>query len=448
MSDASTFTRIMDLCRQGREGFRAGRPEQALAALEAVSEIALHAMAAPVSVPGPDALPVAPGVRVGRTAATSGLTTEQARLQLMRLKVANKALAVAYESTITAFQTFREGLDVVQQVRTVQELPALCEHIAHLFSLAAVELVMAQQVLPADVCPPPTLQEADAACPVQLDADTLAEAWTALQEVGTPRCYIGPATALEHPAAFFPVATRASADGILRGSCFVFPFHRGNSRMPLGFLSLLDADPGRYTTDMATDYLEHFCAVFEAIIFSMLEKESVSGRQYLDPLTGIRNRTYLEHYGRQLLEQAGILDIPVCLLFLDLDHFKPVNDAWGHETGDLVLREVARTLDRVSRRGDVVCRIGGDEFIILLPDASTEEASSYAKRLHAALAAITPESLGLECEGRAPFVVRASIGMACHSQGMDLEALLNAADGAMYAVKQDGREPRGTPTPS
>lgn len=438
MPDTSTFTRIMELCRQGREGFRAGRPELALSALDAVAETALHALAT-----GPAGLGVSPPVpRVRPGAGSGGTSVEQARLQFMRLKAANKALAAAYESTLTAFHKFRDCLDVVQQVRTVQELPALCRHIEQLFGLAAVELVMSCQLLPTETCPPLPLQETDAAFPVQMEAETLAAAWAALQEVGNPRRYIGPATALEHPEMFFPTAARHSPDGILRGSCFVFPFHRGNtdaSGGPAGFLSLLDSDPGRYTPDKATDYLEHFCAVFEAIIFSILEKEFVSGRQYLDPLTGIRNRAYLEQYGRQLLEQACILDIPVCLLFLDLDHFKPVNDVWGHETGDLVLREVARTLDRVSRRGDVVCRIGGDEFIILLPDASLEEASMYATRLHTALAGITPQALGLAAEGRPPFVVRASIGMACHAPGMDLEALLHAADSAMYAAKQNGR---------
>ncbi|GAB7081396.1 GGDEF domain-containing protein [Megalodesulfovibrio paquesii] len=453
MPDVSTYTRIIELCRQGREGFRGGRPEQAVNALDAISELALHAMAASGMLP-----PVLGRLRPNAQGA-GGQSVEQARLQLLRLKTANKALAAAYESTITAFHKFRDCLDVVQQLRSVHELPALCHRIEHLFELTAVELVMATEALPEETCPAPTLQDdtPPIPCPASLEAALLASAWAALEEAvpagsghggygdrGELRRYIGPASALEYPAAFFPMATAQSPDGVLRGSCFIFPFRRGNTPGPIGFLSLLDADPARYTPDKATDYLEHFCAVFEAIIFTLLEKESVSGRQYLDPLTGIRNRAYLEHYGRQLLEQAGILDIPICLLFLDLDNFKPVNDIWGHETGDLVLKEVARLLDRVSRRGDVVCRLGGDEFIVLLPDASAEEAAIYANRVHAALATITPQSLGLTARDKPPFQVQASIGTACHSGGMDLEALLHTADMDMYAIK---RSRKHTATP-
>lgn len=427
-ADEATFTRMLELCHQGRDGFKEGRPEAALDALQAVADLALSALSW-LHPPAPDDRPAE--------------SRERLRLKLLQAKAANRILAGAYESSLATFHKFRSCLSVVQQAQSYKDFPGLCRHVQEMFGLGAVELVLARELAPDEACCPPALAEGDATptgcVTVCAETEELSQAWRQLAEAAGASLvrgghYIGPASALEHPGQFFPaaVAQRGEGDPLFRGSCFLHCLRRGDGPEALGFLSLLDADPERYSPDKATDFLEHFCTIFAATAFSLLDREQVSGRQYLDPLTGIRNRAYLERFGQQLLEQAGILDIPLCLLFVDLDRFKPINDTWGHETGDLVLREVARTLDRVSRRGDVVCRLGGDEFIIMLPDAGEKEAGVFAARLAGELADITPAGLGVAGD----FQVSASIGLACRREGMDLEGLLKAADAAMYAVKR------------
>lgn len=450
MSDESTLTYILELCRRGQQGVLDGHPRAAIDALEAVADMAIAALARqPAGTPGSLG-------RLGHQGPMGGAlgtqpTVEQTRLQLVHLRSTNQALAAAYQSSLQTFKKLRDCLDVVQRISTLADLPGLCSYLEDTFKLTAVELVMSEEAMPGDACQAPSLMEEESDSPAHacLPGERLEAAWASVLEaresssgVAAPTQFLGPATALEDPEVFFPLATsRLGGDGVLRGSCFLYPLQSSQSGGVVGFLSFLDADPSRYSPDKATDYLEHFCEVFSATVFSLLEKVQVTGKQYVDPLTGIRNRAYLEQFGGQLVEQAGILQVPVCALFVDLDTFKPINDTWGHDVGDMVLQAVARTLDAVSRRGDVACRLGGDEFIVLLPDASPEEARSFSRRLSTALQGITSSALGLTAPDKPPFTVGASIGIACHAQGMDLEELLRAADAAMYREKRARRQP-------
>jgi diguanylate cyclase (GGDEF)-like protein/PAS domain S-box-containing protein len=156
-----------------------------------------------------------------------------------------------------------------------------------------------------------------------------------------------------------------------------------------------------------------------------------------DPLTGLPNRHCLHHELQQALAQATQAGGGLTLLYLDLDGFKEVNDRGGHEAGDRILREVAHRLQRGLRQGDLVARMGGDEFVVLLPGCSEEvDAREVAEALRAHLRApcMLPDG---------PVHLDASVGIACFpADGQTPETLLAHADRAMYASRRDARHRR------
>jgi diguanylate cyclase (GGDEF)-like protein len=161
-----------------------------------------------------------------------------------------------------------------------------------------------------------------------------------------------------------------------------------------------------------------------------------------DSLTGLHNRrAAMEHLGREW-EAATRSARPLGCLVLDIDHFKRVNDAHGHEAGDAVLQEVATLLRSVARRSDIVCRMGGEEFCVLCPNTGLEEAQRYAERLRERVQAATFEA------GGAGLSVTISVGVAVRDARMHYPAdLLRAADAAVYAAKRAGRNRVGLTMP-
>ncbi|HEY3474664.1 MAG TPA: histidine kinase N-terminal 7TM domain-containing protein [Anaerolineales bacterium] len=154
-----------------------------------------------------------------------------------------------------------------------------------------------------------------------------------------------------------------------------------------------------------------------------------------DSLTNLFNRRYLEETLDRELSRAGREKYPVCIIMIDLDHFKKVNDTYGHEAGDLVLKAIADTLSEQSRRGDFACRYGGEEFVIAMPNITMDTAYERAENLRQALIML-----------RIPFEyyelsVTISVGIACYPEnGGTREEILRAADQAMYAAKDAGRD--------
>lgn len=153
---------------------------------------------------------------------------------------------------------------------------------------------------------------------------------------------------------------------------------------------------------------------------------------YRDPLTDLNNRRYVED--QLLMALAEGADSPAALLFIDLDKFKPINDAYGHEVGDAVLRVVARRLENTLRAEDVVARLGGDEFLALLPRiAAPGDAAIVAQKLIDAL----QEPCRIEDND---LYLTASIGIAIAPlHGRNPQELLRCADLAMYRAKGEGR---------
>jgi len=164
--------------------------------------------------------------------------------------------------------------------------------------------------------------------------------------------------------------------------------------------------------------------------------EQLSRLAFHDALTGLPNRLLLEEHLTAAIARSRETGQPLALLFIDLDHFKPINDTHGHAVGDQVLCEVARRLQATLRGADLVARIGGDEFVVLLSTLSQAEDCAVVadKLIH---------SLSQPMEfGELVLHVGASLGVARYPDGgTDAATLLRGADAAMYAVKQAGRLP-------
>jgi diguanylate cyclase (GGDEF)-like protein len=153
-----------------------------------------------------------------------------------------------------------------------------------------------------------------------------------------------------------------------------------------------------------------------------------------DPLTNLFNRRYLDETLDRELARAARERYPVCVIMMDLDHFKRVNDTYGHEAGDQVLKALAGTLSAGNRRGDFACRFGGEEFVVVMPNIAVDVAYQRAEHLRRAL-----NSLQIPY-GTFQLSTTISIGIACYpTDGQERESILRAADRAMYAAKRAGR---------
>ncbi|WP_097460408.1 GGDEF domain-containing protein [Mangrovitalea sediminis] len=152
-----------------------------------------------------------------------------------------------------------------------------------------------------------------------------------------------------------------------------------------------------------------------------------------DPLTGVLNRRGLSNALTTLLPILKARNSALNVIVVDIDHFKRINDTHGHQVGDLVLAEVARQLEHFSRASDLVARIGGEEFVILLPGLSAETTLMIAERIRQKIAT-TPVVLP-----ERNIKVTASFGIASASGRINFETLLNDADQLMYQAKHQGR---------
>jgi diguanylate cyclase (GGDEF)-like protein len=149
-----------------------------------------------------------------------------------------------------------------------------------------------------------------------------------------------------------------------------------------------------------------------------------------DSLTGLANRRLFDESLQREVARAQRLDTPLSLLVLDVDHFKQVNDTYGHQTGDTVLREVADALVSNTKNYDVAARYGGDEFVVLLPGCSREDAVRVAERVRHGVA---------NAVGEAPVTISAGVATV-PDNASDAERLMAAADAALYDAKRTGRD--------
>lgn len=153
-----------------------------------------------------------------------------------------------------------------------------------------------------------------------------------------------------------------------------------------------------------------------------------------DALTGCYNRRLIEQRLPAEMERSHRYRRPLAVVFVDIDHFKPINDRWGHAAGDEVLREIGRRLlGAVRSQVDWIARYGGEEFLIVLPERSAEDARQLAERLRALVEA-TPIALDA-----ARLDITASLGVAEYAADDTLHTLLNRADAMLYKAKESGR---------
>ena len=155
----------------------------------------------------------------------------------------------------------------------------------------------------------------------------------------------------------------------------------------------------------------------------------------VDPLTGLFNRRYMDETLSRELWRAARKATPLSCVMLDIDHFKKINDTFGHDAGDAVLYSLAQRLKDNVREGDLVCRFGGEELVLIMPECAKQDAFERAEKIRAALNA-SDVIHGDKRVGR----ISASFGVASFPQdGKDAQALLEAADKAMYNAKNNGR---------
>lgn len=161
----------------------------------------------------------------------------------------------------------------------------------------------------------------------------------------------------------------------------------------------------------------------------------------IDDLTGINNHRSLLQLAEREFDVAMHYRPPLSMMFFDIDHFKQINDTFGHAMGDLVLQKIIDVVCSDLRRADVIGRYGGDEFVILMPHTSAQEALPFAERIHASIAALRLDT------DKCPLTLTISIGIAQTIHTTEpgagstdtVESLLLRADQAMYTTKQTGR---------
>ncbi len=222
-------------------------------------------------------------------------------------------------------------------------------------------------------------------------------------------------------------------------SVAAFPLVRRNRL--IGSFNIGSLSSERYTKHSATDFLQRMAEIFAVCFENAINNEKIKLLGLLDPLTGVHNRRYFDQRLAEELSQALRQHKPLSFLFMDIDHFKIVNDRYGHQMGDRVLQRIAGMVKSQMRLGDVLSRVGGEEFAILLTDTAEKEAMDIALRIRE-----STEALKLEIDKDRQLGVTLSVGcstLEAQQNPRDHEALANqlvaAADAALYSAKKEGR---------
>ncbi|MBV9774823.1 MAG: sensor domain-containing diguanylate cyclase, partial [Gemmatimonadetes bacterium] len=201
----------------------------------------------------------------------------------------------------------------------------------------------------------------------------------------------------------------------------------------LGVVAAWDPRPG-WIGETELEFLRLLCAMAPLPLRSAERYEALDRRASLDSLTGLPNRRVFEERLTSTASHFERYQRPFSLVILDVDHFKKFNDTWGHEVGDRVLQHVSALLRTAVREVDVPARLGGEEFVVLLPETPLMPAVEVAERIRRMI-----EGRPLVWNGR-PLPVTVSLGVAtCPDSLADPTELLAAADAALYRSKAAGR---------
>ena len=215
--------------------------------------------------------------------------------------------------------------------------------------------------------------------------------------------------------------------------------HRGHL---FGSINLGSNDADRFTRHHASDFLQHLGLIASYCIENVLNRARLLRSGFTDVLTGWNNRRYLQVRLKEELARARREQDNLVCLMLDVDHFKSINDTFGHAAGDTVLRDLAGRVDAEIRASDVAARYGGEEFVVLLPATEARAAEVLAERIRNAVG-----SEPFELPGGGSIAVTVSIGIAAitpDTRSDDLktlgDSLLARADVALYRAKSAGRD--------
>ena len=205
---------------------------------------------------------------------------------------------------------------------------------------------------------------------------------------------------------------------------------------PIGILHVQAENDSAAKSESLMLMVNMFAKQVALSITNLRLREALRNQSIRDPLTGVFNRRYMEETLEREIRRAQRFDQSLGILMLDLDHFKSFNDAYGHEAGDAVLRELAALLVRSVRAEDVVCRFGGEEFVIILPAANLEISAERAESIRQRL-----DQLAVMHQGHVLNAITASFGVAAFpDNGRTASGLLESADAAMYRAKREGRD--------
>jgi len=209
----------------------------------------------------------------------------------------------------------------------------------------------------------------------------------------------------------------------------------------IGSLNLGSCDPERFTPALGTDFIEHMASIIAICLENVISNEMLKYIGLTDSLTGVYNRRYIDRRLIEEIARARRQGYRISCMYIDIDHFKNVNDTIGHQAGDEVLRDVAGRIKAELRLSDALARFGGEEFVVLLIDADLDNASMVAQRIRASVA-----NRPFNLSGGQAIDVSVSIGVATledferdHAIEGVAQHLVAQADAALYRAKEGGR---------
>ncbi len=347
--------------------------------------------------------------------------------RILALQTNRREFTRTFEKHRITFDKFRSAIDVAQRMKSMEELPEVLGRLQAILNIPTVGLILCAEEFD-DFAPESIPTHPAAAIEKALGFYT---SW----KTGAP--HLGRINALPNPGFFLNGSSSRLSPKLTAGSCLISPLR--NKYQPdavTGVLSFFDPEPTRYAPEKVTDFLELFCETLAGAVLDVKNHERIDREKIIDELTGVHNRAYLNRHAPRLLQLSERKERPACLLFIDLDRFKAVNDTLGHDAGDAVLIASAKRIREAARAYDVFVRLGGDEFVILAPDTDKAEASVLAGRIRETLEAL---SVSACCGVDTDLGVSASIGVEEFRNGMSLDELIRRADGRMYKDKQENK---------
>jgi len=223
-------------------------------------------------------------------------------------------------------------------------------------------------------------------------------------------------------------------------SVALLPLIRGNK--VIGSLHLGSRDQERFHPGLASNFLHHLGSIISVCIENSINQERYKHLSLVDILTRAKNRRHFFQVLAKEIARSTRSKKPLSCLFLDIDHFKNINDNHGHLTGDRALRQVSKSIATLMRQSDLLARFGGEEFTVLLPETEISQALEIAERIRKKVSLLT-----IEDENQQKFQLTISIGVSSwQTDQQNIESadavqnhLINQADKGVYQAKKDGR---------